>query len=195
MLPGTNWLLCLIQIGNVLFCYQGNEHYWVPLTFIFVLFYFYLYTGPTRFRCLKYLDVSGIRYDEFVSSGLLPLGIFPPTIETLKMSNCLDFIGDKHRDISGKLASAYKHLRVLDISINDMDKSLLVELSEGLDVLEYLDICGKHMIKLCNEIHLPTSPDAHSCDSHVIGLRLHTFRIAGLLFWYNLRVIVSEIIF
>ena len=128
--------------------------------------------------------MSGIRYDEFVSSGLLPLGIFPPTIETLKMSNCLDFIGDKHRDISGKLASAYKHLRVLDISINDMDKSLLVELSEGLDVhvLEYLDICGKHMIKLCNEIHLPTSPDAHSCDSHVIGLRLHTFRIAGLLF-------------
>ena len=146
-----------------------------PYISFIVIFYFYLCTGPTRFRCLKYLDVSGIRYDEFVSSGLLPSGIFPPTIETLKMSNCLDFIGDKHRDIPGKLASAYKHLRVLDISINDMDKSLLVELSEGLDVLECLDICGEHMIKLCNEIHLPTSPDGHNCDAHVIGLTLHTF--------------------
>lgn len=101
---------------------------------------------PTRFKCLKYLDVSGIRYDEYVSCGLLPLGTFPPTLETLRMSNCLDFIGHHNHgpgDIARNLATAYKQLTILDISINDMEKCLLVELSKGLDQLQYLNVCGK----------------------------------------------------
>ena len=140
---------------------------------------------------MKYLDVSDIIYDASEWPKTLPFGTFPPTIETLKISNSPDFIICPDKEIIQRLASAYKHLRYLDISINDMDMSLLVELSEGLKVLEYLDVCGElimyHLQIILSPSFLPLLGKAVMymlLDSHCILASITLYHILVFLFAY-----------